>query len=69
MKHKKLKYWTSGEIRFALAGLLKDQIHSIELITATRVARIIYADIIAPALEEERELWEEATRAKDRGLT
>ena len=56
----------SNEIRFHIAMIL---VESMGFFEAEQLAKRIYVDVVAAAIEEERKMWEELNRAKESGLT
>ncbi len=59
-----MKVWTRSEIKFRIACIL---VRHLSFKLAADLARLIYADIVSPAVEEERKTWEELNHAKDNG--
>lgn len=60
------KRLSPGEIKFLITQKL---VRRLDFKSAHDVAYEIYADIVAPALDQERRAFEEAQRAKDAGLS
>jgi hypothetical protein len=62
VNNKKIKKWTRGEIRFAITNIL---VKRLDLKAADELSRLIYADVVASAIDEVNRAWEELNRAKD----
>jgi len=62
VNNKKIKKWTRGEIRFAITNIL---VKRMDLKAANELSRLIYADVVATAIDEINRSWEEYNRAKD----
>lgn len=53
------------EIRFRLAMILVER--NLCFYEAHKLAHLIYADVVAPEVDNERKMWEELNRAKESG--
>ncbi len=62
MKKQGMRRWTRGEIQFYIINIL---VGRMDLDSAKEMARLIYTDVVAPAIAEVDNHWEELNRAKD----
>jgi hypothetical protein len=62
MANRGLKRYTKDEIKFLISCIL---VKHLDFKRAADLARIIYADVVAPAVDEERKLWEQANQARE----
>jgi hypothetical protein len=55
---------TPGELKFEITTIL---VNHMDFKLAHDLAYKIYADVLAPAIDDERKMWEELDRAKESG--
>lgn len=65
MSKLKLKRRSPGELRYLIMSILMDYRLGYE--TSREVMKRIYAEVVATAVDDERQIWEQLNRAKESG--